>query len=135
MEIIEALPRFTQGDYLFSTTAGEKAVSGFSKGKARLDTKILEIQREDDEAAKPIPAWRFHDLRRTTRTGLAMLGCSEIVSERILNHAPKGLAGVYNRFQYADEKRAGLEQWAQHVAALITPPPPNVVALRPAQSA
>ena len=135
MEILESLPRFTQGDYLLTTTGGQKPSSGFSKGKARLDTKMLEIQQEDDEAAEPIPAWRFHDLRRTCRTGLAMLGCSEIVSERILNHAPKGLSGVYNRFQYADEKRGGLERWARHVAGLLTPPPPNVVALRPAQSA
>src|SRR4029079_1457086 len=30
--IIEALPRFTKGDHLFTTTYGEKAISGFSKG-------------------------------------------------------------------------------------------------------
>ena len=35
--IIEALPRFTKGDHLFTTTYGEKPVAGFSKGKARLD--------------------------------------------------------------------------------------------------
>ena len=32
--IIEALPRFTKGDHLFTTTYGEKPISGFSKGKA-----------------------------------------------------------------------------------------------------
>ena len=50
MEILEALPRFTQGDYLLTTTGGQKHISGFGKGKARLDTKMLEIQQEDDEA-------------------------------------------------------------------------------------
>lgn len=135
MEILGSLPRFTQGDYLISTTAGKKPVSGFGKAKERLDTNVLEIQREDDENAGLIPAWRFHDLRRTCRTGLAMLGCTEIVSERILNHAPKGLAGVYNRFQYADEKRDGLQRWSLHISGLLTPPPRNVVPIRKAKIA
>ena len=33
----KALPRFPKGDHLFTTTYGEKPISGFSKGKARLD--------------------------------------------------------------------------------------------------
>ena len=35
--VIEALPNFGKGDHLFSTTFGEKPVSGFSKSKDRLD--------------------------------------------------------------------------------------------------
>ena len=41
--IIEALPRFTKGDHLFTTTYGEKPISGFSKGKARLDKLMKSI--------------------------------------------------------------------------------------------
>ena len=41
--IIEALPRFTKGDHLFTTTYGEKPISGFSKGKARLDKLMVYI--------------------------------------------------------------------------------------------
>ena len=40
--IIEALPRFTKGDHLFTTTYGEKPISGFSKGKARIDKLVKE---------------------------------------------------------------------------------------------
>jgi integrase len=36
-EILEGLPRFERGDFLFSTTFGEKPVNGFSKAKDRVD--------------------------------------------------------------------------------------------------
>ena len=34
LELVEALPRFTAGVFLFSTTAFEKPVNGFSKARA-----------------------------------------------------------------------------------------------------
>jgi integrase len=37
LAILDLLPRFEKGDHLFSTTFGQKPVSGFSKAKARLD--------------------------------------------------------------------------------------------------
>ena len=40
--IIEALPRFTKGDHVFTTTYGEKPVAGFSKAKARMDQLMSE---------------------------------------------------------------------------------------------
>jgi integrase len=48
---------------------------------------------------------RLHDLRRTLRTGLAVLGVSFEVAERVLNHAMPGLQAVYNRHSYSTEKR------------------------------
>jgi hypothetical protein len=47
---------------------------------------------------------RLHDLRRTLRTGLAELGVSFEIAERVLNHAMPGLQAVYNRHSYAVEK-------------------------------
>ena len=38
--ILEGPPRFTKGDHLFTTTYGEKPISGFSKGKARIDKLV-----------------------------------------------------------------------------------------------
>src|SRR6266851_499181 len=40
--IIEALPRFEGGDFLFTTGDGKRPVSGFSKMKSRLDKLMLE---------------------------------------------------------------------------------------------
>jgi integrase len=75
--------------------------------------------------------WRLHDLRRTCRTGLARLGVAEIVAERCLNHAPKGLSAVYNVHEYQDEKREAFQKWADEVR-VIANPPPKVVRLETA---
>ena len=65
-----------------------------------------------------IDAFTLHDLRRTVRTGLARLGVQPHVAERVLSHKQRGVIGVYDRYQYLDEKRKALEQWAAHVEGL-----------------
>ena len=75
---------------------------------------------------------RLHDLRRTLRTGLAELGVSFEVAERVLNHAMPGLQAVYNRHSYITEKRNALALWAEHVLSLAEKREARIVALRPA---
>ena len=122
VEILESLPRFTDGDYVFTTTAGRRPVSAFSKAKVRIDQMLI-----DQDAA--IENWRVHDLRRTCRTGLARLGVPEIVSERVLNHLPQGLGKIYNVHEYLEEKRDALARWAQEVQNITEPPPENLIRL------
>jgi len=41
---------------------------------------------------------------------------------RDLNHSSgsfRGIVGVYQRHHYADEKRTGLQRWADHVEAVV----------------
>jgi len=71
--------------------------------------------------ACPIDHWTSHDLRRTTRTGLARLGCPFEIGESILGHRLPGVAGVYNVYAYADEMRKWLDRWAEHVAGIVAP--------------
>ena len=52
------------------------------------------------------------------------------VSERVLGHAMPSLERVYDRHQFAAEKRHALEQLAVMVARIINPVGDNVVALR-----
>ena len=115
--ILTELPRFVGGDFVFTTTAGRRPVSGFSKAKARIDKQVN------------IEHWRIHDLRRTVRTELARMGVPEIVSERVIGHGPRGLVGVYNRHEYLAEKRDALDRWARELHSIVTPPPENVVRL------
>ena len=75
---------------------------------------------------------RLHDLRRTIRTGLAELGISFEIGERILNHAMPGLQAVYNRHNYLAEKRRALQLWAEHVLAIAEEREAKVIALRSA---
>ncbi len=67
-----------------------------------------------------IAAFTLHDLRRTCRTGLSRLKVEPHVAERVLNHVQPGVAGVYDRFAYMEEKRAALEKWAAHLRELKT---------------
>jgi integrase len=65
-----------------------------------------------------IEAFVLHDLRRTCRTGLARLKVEPHIAERVLNHLQPGVAGVYDRAEYLEQKREALEQWAVHLAGL-----------------
>jgi integrase len=131
LEILDALPRFTDDTFVFTTSSGRRPVAGFSMMKTRTDTLILEAAREqveeageNPESVEPMPPWRTHDLRRTARTGLAELGVPQIVAEKVLNHAERNaIVKTYDRHEYAVEKRDALERWASRLREITEPPP------------
>ena len=130
--ILRSLPR--RSALVFTTTL-KTPVSGFSKSKLRLDAAMLAAKRAELGIRKDdgISGWTLHDLRRTATTGMARLKIPPHVVDRILNHTGgtiSGVAAVYNRFEYLEERRAALEAWGRYVDGLITPAPANVVALR-----
>jgi integrase len=101
------------GDLVFSTTGGTP-VSGFGKAKARLDMRINELRLAD--GLSEIPAWTLHDLRRTMVTMMnERLGIAPHIVEAVVNHvsglAKAGVAGVYNRALYLDDRRKALIAW------------------------
>ncbi len=63
----------------------------------------------------PVTYWAPHDLRRTSRTQLAALGCPVEVAEQLLGHLLPGLQGVYDRHHYDPERRAWLARLDQHL--------------------
>jgi integrase len=100
--------------------------AGWSKAKAALDKSILEARTHAAAgtvtSAAPMAPWSVHDLRRTLATGLQRLGVRLEVTEAVLNHisgSRGGIAGVYQRHDWAAEKRAALDAWAAHVLATI----------------
>jgi len=95
-------------EFVFQGRGG--AFNGFSKAKVTLD--------EDSGVID----WRLHDLRRTMATGLQKLGVRLEVTEAVLNHVSgsrAGIVGIYQRHEWAEEKRAALNAWGEHVAAII----------------
>jgi integrase len=101
---------------------GEKgAYAGWSKAKRALDKAIGDARAKaagKSGRAAPIEPWSIHDLRRTVATGLQRLGVRLEVTEAVLNHisgSRGGIAGVYQRHDWAAEKRAALDAWAAHV--------------------
>jgi integrase len=121
MRIIEALPRFMNGDYLFSTTAGATPVNGFSKAKLRLDRLMLdEVRKENPEA--PLTPFVIHDLKRTMRTGLSALPVPDLVRELVIGHAKPGLHKVYDQYAYLSERTHAAALWAQKLRSIVDLP-------------
>ena len=113
------------------TTRGDRPISGYSKAKARLDRVVAAAR---SEAGEPnLEPWTIHDLRRTFATGLGKLAISRFVIARVLNHADRTVTGIYDRYEYLDEKRHALEAWGQYLENLIAAPGTNVVPLRAAR--
>ena len=86
-----------------------------------------------------VAPWRIHDARRTLATGFQRLGVRFEVTEAVLNHVSgasrSGVAAVYQRHEWADEKRAALNAWAEFIDRLVNPADgDNVVPLRIANS-
>ena len=116
---------------VFSTT-GTSPVSGWSRMKRRLDATMVALAKQERGGKVTIPPWRLHDLRRTAVTGMAELGIRPDVIELTVNHVSGhrgGIAGVYNRSELLDERRAALERWSLHVAGLVSGKPANVTQL------
>ncbi|GEP04445.1 tyrosine-type recombinase/integrase [Methylobacterium oxalidis] len=118
LEILAGQPRIEGRDLVFGEGVG--GFSGWSNSKERLDKRIA-------ATGLVMPPWRLHDLRRTVATSIAdRLKVQPHVVEAILNHisgSKAGVAGIYNRAIYRDEKREALERWAAHVLALTKPQP------------
>ena len=146
VEIIEALPRFAResnggegksvGSDFALTTTGESAISGISRAKERLDNRMLERLRAElaeageDSKEAAVGEWTLHDLRRTATTGMAKLSITPHVIDRILNHVSgtiRGVAAVYNRHAYLDERKAALDAWSRYVESLVRPVEANIV--------
>lgn len=113
---------------LLFTTTGKTPISGFAKLKIRLDEEMNRrlanpsVAPHANSNVDTISSWRVHDLRRTVATGLQRLGVRFEVTEAILNHvsgARSGIAGVYQRHDWKDEKREALGAWARHVENVV----------------
>jgi integrase len=110
IEIISAVPGRADRDYLFGSRADGFTL--WSTEKRELDVRL-------GKAVKP---WRVHDLRRSAATRMCDIGIAPHIVEQILNHRSghkAGVAGIYNLSRYQREVHIALEQWADHIRALV----------------
>ena len=136
--LLRSIPVLKGQDLVFSTN-GRTPISGFSKAKLMLDAKIAELRAERAKRTgtepAPVVPWRLHDFRRSGVTKLARLGFDSIVVDKLLAHKPAkltGVASVYQRHDFADERKRALEAW---VSFLTSSPADNVIAFSDRQAA
>src|SRR5439155_25476605 len=110
------------GDFIFTTTSGERPISGFSKAKAAIDKAITAARNEAGK--KTLTEWHVHDIRRTMATWMADHGIPPHVLAAVINHSPGstlGITAVYARSKWGREKRDALDRWAAYVVSLTKP--------------
>jgi integrase len=132
--LLKTLPRLKDGDFVFSTTGGDRPVSGFSKAKTRLDA----LMKADLEAqGKQFSSFVIHDIRRTCRSRFSALAdVQDVVCEALLAHVQPGIRATYNLYEYLPEKREALQKWHAKLKAIVEPTPDNnVISMRAAASA
>jgi integrase len=105
----------------FEAATGDLRNSAHGKGADQVASRFG-YETANDLLYGIMPHWTLHDLRRTGATLMNELGLAEPhIIEAILNHisgaSKAGVAGVYNRAKYEDQKRWALERWADLVLA------------------
>jgi integrase len=136
LAILEGLPQFAGGEFLFSHNAGRTAAVMSNDNKKALDARMLGTLRAlartrgDDPEAIELQQWQNHDLRRVVRSGLSRLKIPEEVREAVLAHVRPGIKKVYDIHDYFDEKREALELWAARLQQIANATHGNVVRLR-----
>jgi integrase len=140
LTILESLPRFKRGNFVFSLTLGTKPAATDDKIKKKIDAKMLQTlrawarMRGEDPSKVKLDGWVNHDTRRTIRSGLSRLRVDHDVKEAVLAHAKPGIVGTYDVYDLLDEKRAALELWAARLRDIVQPAPANVVRLPAARA-
>ena len=112
------LPPAREGREQVFGRAVDTGFSGWSKAKRELDRRIA-AARKAGGVKKSMPPWTIHDLRRTFVTHVLERGLAQPhVVEACVNHVSghrAGVAGVYNRAAYANEKRTAMHGWGRWV--------------------
>src|SRR5262245_53669448 len=140
LAVINSLPRFEHGEFLFSANFGKDSVWMGTRVKERIDERMLRTlkaiarKRGDDPRKITLEQWQNHDLRRVVRSGLSKLKVVDEVAEAVLAHRRKGIQGVYDRHDYLAEKKEALTLWAGRLRDITEPPPSNVTKLQTARA-
>lgn len=117
LEIIERRRQQSAGGLVFTVDGG--LYSGWSRSKGRLDQRA--------GAADWPEGWRLHDLRRTMVTRMnEELNIPPHIVEACVNHVSghkAGVAAVYNRADYLEQKRDAFDKWADHLLAIVVEEP------------
>jgi integrase len=123
IELIKSQPQGL-GRYVFGSVRLDGRMIGLSEMKrnfeAQVRTQLPNIER-----------WTLHDLRRTHRTLLSKIKVNFFVGEAILGHMIGGIAGIYQKDDFAEEIPAALIRLANHIEAIVAGPVEKVKKTEP----
>jgi integrase len=127
LAILAAQPRRTEGsgaprDPVFGH--GKRGYQDWSGSKGDLDARIAAREGKALD-------WTLHDFRRSLSTALhERFGVQPHVTEAVLGHVgghKAGVAGVYNKALYLEERGRALARWAEHIEALTAGKKPSTI--------
>lgn len=106
LELLEQLHRLTGGgEWVLPAPGGERPYSENALSRALHRARI--------------GTYTVHDLRRTAASLMTRLGIPRLHVEKVLGHETGDIAAIYDRHDYAAEKRTALERWAEYLGALV----------------
>jgi integrase len=118
LSILRRQPRIFGTDLVFPPARGNGRMSA-SQGKKTFEASLPPMER-----------WTIHDLRRTARSLMSRAGVTPEHAERVLGHVIGGVAGIYDRHSYRDEKRIALAKLATLIATIVSGKSATVTPMR-----
>ncbi len=100
------------------TPNGKRPIWDFDRGKKAFDKKC------------GFSDWVIHDLRRTARSLMSRAGVDADHAERAIGHVIGGIRGIYDRYEFYDEKKHAFEALAGQIDRILNPPAATVVPFR-----
>jgi integrase len=83
--------------------------------KATLNRITMAVLREANADGVPLPTFTPHGFRRTASTVLHEAGFQSDWIEKCLAHEQRGVRAVYNKAEYADQRRHMMQAWANMI--------------------
>jgi integrase len=117
------------------------------------DTDLVFPGRRTGNITPPISGWsklwpallkvanlsgpvRIHDLRKSARSHWGRLGVADRIAEALLNHTdPNPLKGIYDKYDYLDEKTAAIGLWCGEIERALGLRSAEVVRIHAAKKA
>ena len=105
----ETKPGQPPSRFLFPSLIGDKPITPRAVSRA-LSTNLGLVGVEN---VTP------HDLRRSAATSMSALRVERFIVSKVLNHTDTTVTGIYDQYEYFDEKRAALERWGRKLEKVI----------------
>jgi len=120
LAIVKRRKKLYGDDFLFKTQDGLRCIrQKYITEQVFWRQPYCNIRPEYQRPRLTVTHWAPHDLRRTSRTILAKLGCPSDVAEIIMGHMLPGVEGVYNRHRYDAEKVEWLRKLSDYFESLV----------------